>query len=98
LVKKEHSSFKGGERMPFLPICIIKRLIEMDKDNLHVPKVNILSLDKRGRATYMGDFVLAFKVHVVVGPYIKKLLRTIHLFFFQSMKRNPTNNVFWAHG
>jgi len=68
LVKKEHSSFKGGERMPFLPICIIKRLIEMDKDNLHVPKVNILSLDKRGRATYMGDFVLAFKVHVVVGP------------------------------
>jgi hypothetical protein len=25
-------------------------------------------------------------------------LRTIHLFFFQSMKRNPTNNVFWAHG
>jgi hypothetical protein len=43
----------------------------MDKDNLHVPKVDILSWDKNGRATYMGDLVLTFKVRVVVGPYVE---------------------------
>jgi hypothetical protein len=41
----------------------------MDKDNLHLPKVDILSWDKSGRATYMGDLLLVFKVRVVVGPY-----------------------------
>jgi len=46
----------------------------MDMDNLHVPKVDILSLDKRRRATYMGDLVLSFKVRVVVGPYVEDQL------------------------